>query len=401
MSINAVTLDRMGVFQASYPKYMRQTLMSKIIKLSYDIFSVVFFPLGICRYIHSKIHTFLGYYLFVPSQSYSKKTKIYFYDTQGNPVKEVKQQKYLREGRQNLKTIFNARTIRLKTADGVKLNGVFVPGKDGQGRDLPEDGPLILHFLGQFGRYEDLGHYQEALSNIKNHNILVFNDRGVVKSEGLATKRNLFLDAEAVLEYARRRLNVPKEKIIVHGHSFGGIKATGLASRHRGLKLINDRSFGSLEKAVYSMAKEIFQSVLSGYLIMPFVLIGKFAPQRIVNKVESFIKEHKIYFNEKIQRPILLSKMIEGVSIVIAFVCAKIAVLFGWSFEPEKDWQKVKGKKFILFLKDDKTIPFEVSFFNSVKKTNLQFISIPESTCLHWSAIPENIFSEVLKVLEA
>ncbi len=402
MSVCSVRLekfDKADIFQATYPKHMKKSLIWKIAKLVYDVFSIIVFPIAICRYIHYKIHTFLGYYIFVPSQSYSKRYKIRNWFVE--PQKTVKQKKYLRKGRRNLKRDFNAKIINIKTADGVKLNGVFVPGKDAYGRKLKKNGPLIIHFLGQLGRYEDLGHYKEVLSNIKNHNILVFNDRGVVKSSSIATRKGLFLDAEAILQFAKKRLKVPKEKIILHGHSFGAVKATYLASKHRGLKLLNDRSFSSLERAIYCIAKELFHSVFSYYLIMPFVLIEKFAPQNVVDRVKLFVKRRNIYLDEKLQKPIILAKMIRAISCVIAFILAKCTVIFGWSLNPAKDWPKVKSKKFILFLKNDMTIPYEVSFFKAVKKTQNQFIRILDPNCRHWTAISQDIFNEALNALEA
>ncbi|NGX44246.1 MAG: hypothetical protein K1060chlam3_00412 [Candidatus Anoxychlamydiales bacterium] len=404
MAINSTRLERLNiadVFQATYPKHMKKSIISKIATLVYKIFSIIVFPIAICRYIHYKIHTFLGYYLMVPSQSYSKKVKIHFYDAKGNPTKEVKQKKYLRQGRQNLKDIFKAETVNIKTADGVKLNGVFIPSKDLYGRDLKRDGPLIIHFLGQTGRYEDLGHYKEVVSTIKNHNILVFNDRGVAKSSSIATRKGLFLDAEAILQYAKKRLGVSKEKIILHGHSFGGIKATYLASKHRDIKLLNDRSFSSVENACYYMTKELFRSVFSACLVMPFVLLEKLGPQKIVNRVKDFVTKHDIYFEKKIQNPIILAKIIGAISSVCAFIFAKAMVFFGWGLSPEKDWQKVKSKKFILFLPKDEKIPYEASFFKAVKKTEKQFIRILDPNCLHWSAISQDIFNEALNVLES
>ncbi|NGX48639.1 MAG: hypothetical protein K940chlam5_00227 [Candidatus Anoxychlamydiales bacterium] len=402
MAINSTRLERLNsadVFQASYPKHMKKSMISKIVTLVYEIFSVIVFPIAICRYIHYKIHTFLGYYLMVPSQFLSKtvKTTNWFVD----PIKKgVKQKKYLRRGREKLIDTFKAEIVNIKTADGAKLNGVFIPGKDPYGRDLKRDGPLIIHFLGQTGKYEDFGHYQKVLWSIKNHNVLVFNDRGVGKSSSIATRKGLFLDAEAVLQYAKKRLNVPKEKIILHGHSFGGIKSTYLASKHR-VKLLNDRSFSSVEKACYYITKELFRDVFSTCLIMPFVLLEKVGPQKIVNRVKDFVTKHEIYFEKKIQNPIILAKIISAISAVCAFIFAKTMVLFGWGLSPEKDWQKVKDKKFILFLPNDERIPYEASFFKAVKKTEKQFIRILDPNCLHWTAISQDIFNEALNALEA
>ncbi|NGX34759.1 MAG: hypothetical protein K1060chlam1_01113 [Candidatus Anoxychlamydiales bacterium] len=400
-------LDTEDIFQATYRKHMKKPLISKIAILVYDIFSVLIFPIAICRYIHYKVHVFLGYYLFVPAQFLSKKDKKKDYSDESikpeEDVKEVKQKKYIREGRQNLKKVFNAQIVNIKTADGAKLNGVFVPGEDALGRTLRQNGPLIIFFLGQTGMYEDLGkgRFQEVLKNIRNHNVLVFNERGVLKSSSIATRKGLYLDAEAILQFAKKRLKVPKEKIVLHGHSFGGVKATYLASKHREIKLLNDRSFGSSDKAIYYMAKDMFHKVFSVCFLMPLYLIEKFASQNISNKVKNFLKRYEISKDYKLLRPIFLVKMIRAATSVAAFICAKITVIFGWKLTPEKDWQKVKDKKFILFLRDDETIPYEASFFKAVKKKEKQFIRILDPNCIHWTAMAPDIYSVALKALEA
>lgn len=412
LDIRFERLDKQDVFQATYPKHMEKSLISKTASLAYDIFSVLIFPIGICRYIHYKVHTLLGYYIFVPAQFQSKKAKKPDWSDESiksdEDVKEVKQKKYIREGRQNLIKIFDAQEVDIKTADGAKLNGVFVPGKDVWGNPLRQDGPLIIFFLGQTGMYEDLGHgrFQEVLSNIRNHNVLVFNERGVNergvnKSSSFATRKGLFLDAEAILQYAKKRLKVPKEKIILHGHSFGGVKATYLAMKHRGVKLLNDRSFWSSEIAIYYMAKDMFHKVFSFFLLMPLYLIKNFAPQKISDKVENFLKREDVLKDDKLQWPIILVKMIKVASVVAAFISAVITVLFGWRLTPGKDWQKVKDKKFILYLRDDETIPYEASFFKGVKKKEKQFIRILDPNCIHWTAMSPDVYSEALNALKA
>jgi len=251
--------------------------------------------------------------------------------------------------------------------------------------------------------YEDLGHgrFQQILSNIRNHNVLVFNERGVNKSSSIATKKGLYLDAEAILQYAKKRLKVPKEKIILHGHSFGGVKATYLPSKHRGVKLLNDRSFSSSVSAIYHMAKDMFYKVFSFLLLMPFYLIEKFAFQNIANKVEKFLKREDIIKDYKLQKPNFLVKMIKVASVIAAVISVAITVIFGWRLSPGKDWEKAKDKKFILYLRDDDTIPYEASFFKGVKKKEKQFIRILDPDCIHWTAMSPDVYSEALKVLEA
>jgi len=382
MTIDAASITNTEIFQATYPKYLERSLIQKIISVVYFIFSILFLPLGLCRIIAYKLHVNIGYYFFVPSQFLSKK-----------------QTQYLDVGRKHLENDFEAQEITIKTADGVKLNGMFVLGKDQYGQTLSDSGPLIIHFLGNAGRYEDLGFYQDAITNVSDHNFLIVNYRGVSKSESIATRRGLLLDIEAMLQYAIEKLHVPKRKIILHGHSFGGCLATILASHHRGLRLLNDRSFSSLEKAVYHIVKKIFYTAFSYSLIMPFVLIEKVAPQKVIDSVDRFVKKHRIFIDGKLLRPTLIAKIILFISKLIALFFSKFTVFLGWDFNPSFAWKKIKSKKCIILLRKDEIIPFDASFFKAVKKTKYQFVRVMDRDCLHWTIIPKAITQKIIEDL--
>ncbi|MFW9825974.1 MAG: Gfo/Idh/MocA family oxidoreductase [Candidatus Thorarchaeota archaeon] len=123
---------------------------------------------------------------------------------------------------------------------------------------------------------------------------------------------------------------------------------------------------------------------------------------RTEEHAENFVEEHKIYNYKKIQRPVILMKIIRAISSIMAFIFSKIFVVFsGWNCCPAKDWEKIKAKKLILFLKNDSLIPYDVSFFNSVKKTEKQFIRILDPDCHHWKALSSDIVNEALQTLEA
>ncbi len=399
LKLDQPVIEKKPIFQASYPSYLKRSLLRKVINLIYDILSIIFLPIGICRYIHYKIHTFLGYYLFVPSQSYSKREKIYKYLFNGEK-QLVLQKDYLNEGREGLKKEFGAKEINIKTADGVKLNGIFIPGKNSFGRTLNKDAPLIIHFLGQLGRYEDLWHY-DVISNIRKCNIIVFNNSGVVKSEGRASKKGLLIEADSILQYALKKLRVPIKDIIAHGHSFGGCQATFLASKYKETKLLNDRSFASVEKAMYYMAQKYFHQLFSSFFIMPFVLIGKIASQKVIDKIDNFVKFHKIYDDEKLLRPRTLAFLIKAISSIIAYFLAKIAIIFDWNLEPEKYWKRVKGKKLIVCLADgkDETIPHEASLFKNVQKQDREFMRVLDPEAMHWRPFKKEISNKIFRTL--
>ncbi len=379
MKIESLSND--VIFHANYPIHLKDSLIKKVMSFVYNIFSILIFPIGICRLIAYQMHIALGYYFFLPSQFLSKKNM-----------------EYLDQGRKNLIKNFNAKEINLETADKVKLNGIFILGKDRLGKKLTEKAPLIIHYLGNAGRYEDFGHHQEAIKDLSHFNLLIVNYRGVCKSQSMATKKGLILDAEAILEFALKKLKISEDKIILHGHSFGGALATLVASNHN-VKLLNDRSFSTLEEAVYHNCKKIFQTLICYFLIMPFVLLEKLIPQKEVEKVRVFIKDHNIFNDNVILKPHFLTKIINVISHIMADIFSKLTVLFGWDFSPKVAWRNVKGKKMILFLKKDGLIPYKASFFKGVRKCSDQFIRISNSNMYHSSALPTDLIKRIFRQL--
>ena len=59
-------------------------------------------------------------------------------------------------------------------------------------------------------------------------NILLFDYRGYGKSTGVPSEAGLYLDAEAVYDYARRRPDINQQKIFLFGRSLGGAVAVHL-----------------------------------------------------------------------------------------------------------------------------------------------------------------------------
>jgi len=383
MTIEVAEAQNNKIFQASYPKYLKESLIKKIALFVYNLISFIFFPIAICRFIVHKIHTFMGYYFLFYGQSYYK-DKI----------------AYVNEGRKNLFEKFETKEVFLKTPDNVKLNGIFIPGKDRFGKKLPNDAPLLIFYYGICGCYEVLGYHLEILDVFKDFNVLVFNYRGIVKSESIATKKGIILDSESIFQYAKKELKIPKDKIIFYGHSFGGALATFIASKHRNIKLLNDRSFSSVEKAIYYIYIRKMQVFFSYYLIRPFVLLKKITPPILVKKINNFVNKHKVFKKEVIVRPFLLAKIIFVVSQIIAFFISKLLCLLDWNFSPYKIWDKIKGKKFMVYLKKDKLIHHKSSLFKNVKKQENQFIKILDSNVTHGSGLPQENFDRIIQYLK-
>lgn len=297
-------------FKAEYPK---SPLFKRICHIAYNIFSVLFFPIGLCRLLGHGLHTLAGRKV-VPAQTRKDKD-------------------LLDRGRESLIKDWGCSPVAFKTPDGKLLDGMHIPGKN-----VSKQAPTIIMFNGNGETYElkgatmDVKWSQEGnqkadialdvpLSNLadfvaKGYNVLLFNYRGVGRSEGSATRDGLILDGESAFQYARKRLGVPEDKIILFGHSLGGGIATQVAAKHPLVQLINIRSFASLEKTV----RAIFAKT-------PW----------------------------------------------LGFVLSKIMLALGWEFDSESKWDQVKGCKWVVHHPFDPVIQKNAGLFTALQQRGKQF----------------------------
>lgn len=383
MSINLVK-NNDKLFHATYPSYLKDSLFQKVFNVAYNVFSVIIFPIGIARLISHKIYQLLGYYLIVPSQFLSRNNKC-----------------YLDQGRKYIINKLGGEEIDLVTGDGIEINAMLLRGKTKLGFKLSKNAQLVIHYPGNATRYEDLAYIEDAKCSIqavrnKGYNVLLFNYRGVGKSgektKSIQTTRGLIFDSEAIYEYAIKTLKVNEDKIIAHGHSLGGSMATWIAQSHEKVKLINDRSFSSLEKAIYFIAKKVFQNFASYLIMFPIIFFQKILPKEKALKISHFMIDNKIVVNNRISRPYLLRVIIDIFSVIVAFFISKYTTFLGWDINPYKQWKDVKGKKMVVILKKDGLIPYEASFFKGVKKYPDQFIKIVNPEVYHSTILPGKTF---------
>ncbi|GAB4228185.1 MAG: hypothetical protein Tsb0021_05430 [Chlamydiales bacterium] len=153
------------------------------------------------------------------------------------------------------------------TSDNIKLNGIHFLGKDCK----PNDRTLIL-FNSNAVAYEQYGFKEIANSLLydinswkdNQWNVFLFNYRGVGKSKGVATRKGLIQDGDAAYKYVKEHLNVPDNKILLHGHCFGAAIASEVAALHPDINLCIDRSFLSLSKQIqYGCLNELIGSIFS------------------------------------------------------------------------------------------------------------------------------------------
>ena len=151
------------------------------------------------------------------------------------------------------------------TADGVRLNGWFVP--------YPEAQTTLLWFHG------NAGNISHRLENIKllhdkvKINVFIFDYRGYGRSEGKVSEEGTYRDGEAALKYLRARGNIDPKRIVFFGRSLGAAVAAELATREESLALILETPFVSI--------REMARAAL------PFIPIGPLLRTRydVVEKV--------------------------------------------------------------------------------------------------------------------
>jgi fermentation-respiration switch protein FrsA (DUF1100 family) len=122
------------------------------------------------------------------------------------------------------------------TADGVKLNGWYVPAKDSR--------LTVLYCHGNGG---NIGYYLDTIDILHkmNVNCFVFDYRGYGLSEGKPTEEGTYADALAAYKWLVSTKGAVPNKIVISGWSLGGCIAAELASKVKAGGLLLESTFTS------------------------------------------------------------------------------------------------------------------------------------------------------------
>jgi hypothetical protein len=133
-----------------------------------------------------------------------------------------------------------AEDVSLAAADGVSLNGWFLPAPaDGVGRSW-----VVLLCHGNAGNISHRDELYQALHRL-GLTVFAFDYRGYGRSEGRPSETGTYLDAQGAYRWLTQRGVVP-ERILAFGESLGGAVATELAMRERVGGLVLQSTFTSL-----------------------------------------------------------------------------------------------------------------------------------------------------------
>jgi fermentation-respiration switch protein FrsA (DUF1100 family) len=127
--------------------------------------------------------------------------------------------------------------VSLLTADGIRLNGWFIPSSGAQTTLLFLHGNAgnISHRLDSLRLFHELG-----------VNVFILDYRGYGHSGGVPSEQGTYRDAEAAWRYLTQTRHIPAAKIVVFGRSLGGAVAVWLAGHTAPAALILESTFTSV-----------------------------------------------------------------------------------------------------------------------------------------------------------
>lgn len=126
--------------------------------------------------------------------------------------------------------------VTLKTSDGLRLSGWYIPAKHAELTVLfcHGNGGNIMHRLDSVNIFYNLG-----------VNCFIFDYRGYGDSEGKANEEGTYMDARAAYKWLTKEKKISPDNIIIFGRSLGGSIAAKLASEVKVGALVIESSFTS------------------------------------------------------------------------------------------------------------------------------------------------------------
>lgn len=147
-------------------------------------------------------------------------------------------------------------SVEITTADGVKLQGWYVPAP------VPRAAVLLFH-----GNAGNISHRVDYLRMFRDlgYSTLIVDYRGYGRSAGSPSEQGTYLDAEAAWRHLVRERRTRPQDIVLFGESLGGAVAAWLAAQERPRALVLACAFTS----VPDLAAEI-------YPFLPVRLLSRF-----------------------------------------------------------------------------------------------------------------------------
>ena len=126
--------------------------------------------------------------------------------------------------------------VSLKTADGTKISGWYIP--------CQEACQTVLFCHGNGG---NMSHRLDTINllNEMGVNCFLFDYRGYGNSQGKPSEKGTYMDADAAWDWLTMKKGIEPENIIIFGRSLGGCIAAYLASKTNPAALVLESAFTS------------------------------------------------------------------------------------------------------------------------------------------------------------
>jgi len=163
--------------------------------------------------------------------------------------------------------------VQFLSKDQTKLSGWFIPAKG-------EAIGTVIHF---HGNAQNMSAHYSFVSWLpaKGFNLFVFDYRGYGKSEGTLSRKGVYEDSVAAVEYIKTRPDLEQSKLILFGQSLGGANAIAVAG-----STDFDGIVGVVSDSAFSSYKSIATDHAGIWKPFAYLLIGnKFSPNKVVRNI--------------------------------------------------------------------------------------------------------------------
>lgn len=269
-------------FQAEWPPSPPGFLemCKKVLKVAYDILSIVIFPIGLLRLtiwwiksrvcalgvcpgpinVEAALEGVTGWWSMIKALLYV------IYSPESVKVdKSSLGQEMLRD--------YRGESIQLKTPDGASIDGIFIPG---------DHSPEKVILCG-FGNGISWELNERGVTELKplGASIMMINPRGVGKSTGSLYEKGYALDVYSAYEYLIHQKGIDPENILVIGESMGaanGVCGAALVQEKypdKQISAINRRSFSTLDAEAQALLGQECESWIGWFLLGFLALLAK------------------------------------------------------------------------------------------------------------------------------
>jgi fermentation-respiration switch protein FrsA (DUF1100 family) len=174
----------------------------------------------------------------------------------------------------------NYEEVSFTSRDGTSLAGWFIPA-------IGEASGTVIHFHGNAQNMTSHFSFVSWLPR-ERFNLFVFDYRGYGQSEGTPSRRGVYEDSVAAIQYAASRDDVDASKLLIFGQSLGGANAIAAVARNsfEGIRaVVIDSTFYSYRSIVRDKLGDLPVVWLLKWPLS-FVMIGNgYSPGPVVDRI--------------------------------------------------------------------------------------------------------------------